>query len=93
MSSFFSSIEYHHILISYVSLISFEILITKVLKLNKNITRIVLVNIWQLFGIILPVFWLLNKKYGEYWLVDVVIALVFAISFGIVKPTILDKKK
>lgn len=91
MTDFFSNFNNNHLIFIFIAVIFVEYLIKKLFDLERKWPRVFLFNVWEFFGIVFPVLWLLNKNYDNYWYFEVFISVVFVLLFGIYKPLTLSK--
>ena len=88
MLSWFDSLPLAVILLVGVILIVVEFFLAKLHFLSLKAKKWVLFNIWQVFGVVLPAFWLLRVVDSYIEALPVVIMMGY---FAIVKPTRLGK--
>jgi len=86
--SWFDALPLFVILLVGVVLVLVEYFLSKNRMLTFKMKKWVLINIWQVFGVLLPVMWLLRASENYIQVVPLVIMMVF---FGVFKPTRLQK--
>lgn len=86
--SWFDSLPLVAILLVGVLLILVEYFFRKNKIFPFETRKWVLINIWQVFGVLLPVMWLLRASDSYMQVVPLIIMMVF---FGIYKPTRVQK--
>ena len=88
--TWFDALPLSVILFVGVALILLEYVISKNKMLTFKIKKWILINLWQVFGVLFPSLWLLraadNYKH-------VVVLFGMMVIFGIIKPTRLHKIK
>ena len=71
------------ILAVWVILMIVELFISKIIPDTSRIKKCLLINIWQLFGVFLPVMWLLRVSETYLQVLPLVVMIIF---YGIYKP-------
>ena len=86
--SWFDSLPITAILSVAIILLIMELLIVKIVPGAPRLKKWLLINIWQIFGVLLPVIWLLRTVEGYIEVIPLVIMIVF---FGVYKPILMKK--
>jgi len=87
--AWFDSLSFVAVLSVAIVIIIVENFIYKTVRHTPKLRKWLLINIWQVFGVLLPVMWLLRASENYIQVVPLAIMIVF---FGVYKPTRLSQK-
>lgn len=86
--AWFDSISIYSIIFGGIVLIFIEYILLKINVFTFKLRKSILINLWQFFGVLVPVLWLLRVSNGNLLTLAPIFMIIY---FGIFKPLSLDK--